>query len=90
MTILQGVQLDAGSGAEPAFALVTGDPSSGFNQEPYALIYPATTTDTKGAYGQNDRTVNFAVLILLEMENGTRTQDATYFFSLNHLPVRLN
>lgn len=76
--ILNAVSYDAGGGAEPAFALVTGDPSTEFAQEPYALVYPAPTLDSKGATGQNDREVQFEILLLLSMQNGQRTQSQTY------------
>lgn len=78
VTILQGLTYDAGGGAEPAFALVTGDPSLEFQQEPFALVFPAPILSTKAATGQNDREVQFSLLVLLNMEGGGRTQNSTY------------
>lgn len=78
VTVIQGINYDAGGGSEPAFALVTGDPSQEFNQEPYALVYPAPINSTKGATGQQDREVTFQILVLLNMETGARTQSQTY------------
>ncbi len=76
--ILQGVAYDAGGGAEPAFGLVTSDPALEFTKEPFCLVFPAPSTDAKGAVGQQDRTVAFAIFITLSMETATRTQQQTY------------
>jgi hypothetical protein len=78
VTVIAGIQYDTGSGPSQAFQLVTGDPSAAFNQEPYALIYPAPINSTKGATGQQDRNVTFQIIVLLEMENEARTQSQTY------------
>lgn len=78
IALLQALTYDTGGGAESAFALVTGDPSQEFGEEPYALVYPAQITDTKGATGQADRAVGFAIFIMLSTENKQRTQNATY------------
>lgn len=79
VTLLSGVQLDAGHGAEPAFGLVTDDPSMTFTgNEPFVMVYPAPSNDTKAAIGQNDREVAFIVIVVLSMENKQRTQVQTY------------
>ncbi len=78
VTLLQGVTYDAGGGSEPAFGLVTADPSQEFTTEPFCLVYPAMSQDVKGATGQNDRTAAFAIFVMLNMETGTRTQAQTY------------
>lgn len=87
VTVISGINYDTGSGPEQAFQLVTGDPATEFNQEPYALVYPAPIDSIKGATGQQDRTVAFKILILLNMENGARTQSQTYnyMFDLTEL-----
>lgn len=78
VTILQGVQLDTGSGAETAFALVTDDPSKAFNQEPYCLVYPGKSEDTVAATHMNDRSQGYLIIIVLSLENGQRTQPQSY------------
>ncbi len=71
---IAGIQLNG----ESAFETATADPSVAFDKEPYALVFPAPSTDEKSQIGQQDRTVAFAVIILLKMEGTTRTQLETY------------
>lgn len=87
IVLLQGINYDAGGGSEPAFGLVTSNPSAETNQEPYALVYPAQIADTKGAVGQNDRAVGYAIFIELNLETANRTQDQTfnYMYDLTEL-----
>lgn len=76
--ILQAVQLDAGNGDEPAFALVTDDPGKAFNQEPYCLVFPGKSEDTVAANRMVDRDQGYLVIMLLSLENGQRNQPETY------------
>jgi hypothetical protein len=77
ITILQGITYDAGSGAEPAFGLVTRDPKSENGQEPYVLIWSIPSRSAVVAVGQVDRTLNYAIFIELTLESTSRTQAQT-------------
>lgn len=90
VTILGQIQLDAGSGPEAAFALVTDDPSAAFNQEPFCLVMPAKSDDVKAAVGVQDRTVAFTVIIVLSLENGQRTQPQTYDYMYDLVELTLD
>lgn len=78
VALIAQLQYDGGSGAEPAFSLVTGDPSQDFDSYPYCYVGPAPLMDTKGATGQNDREVQFVIITLLPLEGASITQSAQY------------
>jgi hypothetical protein len=72
--LLTAVTYDSGSGAEPAFAVVTADPNQEFQEEPYCLVWRGRSSSEVVTVGQNDRTVRFSIIIVLSLENGQRTQ----------------
>lgn len=74
VTLLEGITYNA----EPAFGLVTDDPSLEANQEPFALVYPAPSTSKVVVVGEQDRTTCFDIFVTLSLENGQRTQVQTY------------
>lgn len=78
VTILQGINYDAGTGNEPAFGIVTADPSLESDEEPYALVYPGLINNNLVATGEMDRSVGFAVFVVLKMETDSRNQLQTY------------
>ena len=94
--VLQGIQYDAGSGPEQAFQLVDGNPSDEFDQEPYALVYPADLINTKSQTGEQDRNLQFEIFLLLKLENGlnadssARTQEQTYDYMYDLAELVLN
>jgi hypothetical protein len=90
LSLLQGVQYDAGSGAEAAFGLVTDDPSQEFQDEPYCLLLPGDFMDEQVVVGANDYTIPFVVLIMLSLENGQRRQPATYDYMYKLVELTLN
>ena len=78
VSLLQTITYDAGSGPEQAFQLVTTDPKAEFDQEPYCFVHRIKTQSKLTQTGSNDRTVTFTLAIVLSLENGRRTQQATY------------
>lgn len=77
ISLINGITYDTGSGAEPAFGLVTADPKPENEAEPYVLVWSLPSKDVKGATGQQDRTLSYAVFVQLDLETATRTQAQT-------------
>lgn len=76
--MLTAVQYDAGSGGEAAFTSVLDNTRGEFDGYPAARILPADLTTTKASVGQNDRSVNFIVVVTLPLEDSPETEAATF------------
>lgn len=70
VTMLAAIQLDAGTGAEDAFALVTDDPSKDFDTGyPYLLVFPADTQDEHVVTDESQRIVGYTLIMLIPLED---------------------
>lgn len=69
MTVLTGLQLDTGSGDEPAFASVIDHTRNQFDNYPAMRVLPGHVDTDKASVSQNDRTVAFMLLGHLPLED---------------------
>jgi len=83
VSILSAMTYDAGSGAEPAFALATADPRAQTNQDPYCIVWVVGGTEAQEGVGYDDRTSKFVVSIVMQLEGAERTQIQTADYMTN-------
>lgn len=74
VALLQGLQRDG----EPAFQEVKGHPRGTYEGFPAARVQPGDQTTSKGAHGQNDRTVNLTIRVLVEATDTGAEFDQMY------------
>ncbi|MBB0998322.1 hypothetical protein G6024_14710 [Dietzia maris] len=65
VTLLSGLEIDG----EAAFYAVTDDTSKDFDGSPVVRVLPDFIENTKGAMSQNDREVNYQIVVHLPLEN---------------------
>src|SRR5947209_1024044 len=75
ITVLSGIQLDAGSGPEPAFLSVLDTATGEFDGYPSIRVLPGQVDTTKSSVSQNDRAVAFIARVHLPLEAGAVDDD---------------
>lgn len=70
LQLLKDIQYEG----EPAFANVTDDTSTDFEEYPVLRLLPDFIENEKGAMSQNDRTVNLQAVVMLPLEDPAHIQ----------------
>lgn len=78
ISVLAGIQLDAGGGPENAFVQVVGDTSTEFDGYPSIRVMPGELDTQKASVAENERTVSFDLYVHLPLEANPATEAATY------------
>lgn len=78
VTILAGIQYDAGSGVESAFVDVLDSTKDAFNGYPAVRVLPNNLGSQTGTNTERDHTVSLAIILHLELEDPNNVESAIY------------
>lgn len=78
VTLMSGVQYDAGSGNEPAFVSVLDNTQGEFTGYPSLRVLPNDVTNEKYSTHQSDRTVAFVARVHIPLEETPESEAAAF------------